>query len=547
MPAGQAIIRRALLLAMLAAFAGTLVWERPAPGAYGMDGAYYVHLAQHIASGRGFITRVSLFMQGLREMPQPATAYPLWPLLLSGVGAFTSLDVAVRILPPLCAVLALALVYVLANDVARSLGIGDAVAIRVGPLPITFGHLAVAVLASFAPFREAALFPLTEPLALLLTFASLIALGRALRGFHGGLWAFASGALAGAAYLTRYQMGTLAVALPTALLLPSGRRRRVSLALAAIGGVAVVVVPWLVRLTTITGRIDPRVMLDFSAYRETDGLPRGLTTPGDTRLSTAVARAVNSTWRSFTPGYPRSYVAIFGPIAWSVLLAPLLALARRASRQGPAPPPEDAVLPLAVVLAALGMLAPLHLWKPLEVRHRLPFVLLLIVSLPALCAPVRRGGRAARGWGMLVVLGVLVSVAGGVRAFMTSDASAARGPTPAERELARWLDARAPAPTVAMVAPQRMAVLTERSTFHWIGCWMKPRGACTLLERVPIELVVLRQRDARCRLARLAPPPDRALASFGEGEDVVRVFDAAALRCGPREGQPDRARPERGR
>lgn len=541
-PARQPIVRRALLLALLAAFAGTLVWERPAPEAHGMDGAYYVHLAQHVAGGRGLVTRVSLYMQGLRELPQPATAYPLWPLLLGGVGAVTSVDVAARVLPPLCALLALALLYVLANDVARSMGVRDAVAVRLGPVPITFGHLAAAVLAFSAPFRETALVPLTEPLALLLAFAALAALGRALRGLHGGYWACASGALAGAAYLARFQMAPLAVVLPIALLLPGGRRRRASLALAAIGGVAVVVLPWLVRLTTITGRLDARLLLDFAAHRETDGLPPGPTVPADTRLGTMVARALDSGWRSFVPGQRRSYVEIFGPIAWSVPLALLLALARRRSGQGPAPPTDDAVLPVAVVLAALGMLAPLHLWKPLEIRHRLPFVLLLVVSLPALRAPVRRGGRAAAGWAMVVVLGALVSVAWGARAWLAGEGSTGRGPTVSERELAAWLDARASAPTVALVAPQRIAVLTERSTFHWIGCGTKPQGVRDLLERVPIELVVVRARDARCRVGRLAPPPDRALVTFGEEEDVVRVFDAATFRDGLRDAEPDRRR-----
>ena len=43
-----------------------------------LDGNYYYQIARHIAEGNGFRTSVSLYHQGLRTLPAPATIYPAW-------------------------------------------------------------------------------------------------------------------------------------------------------------------------------------------------------------------------------------------------------------------------------------------------------------------------------------------------------------------------------------------------------------------------------------------------------------------------------------
>ena len=40
------------------------------------DGIYYFQIAQHVANGDGLRTSVSLYGQGLRDMPAPATVQP---------------------------------------------------------------------------------------------------------------------------------------------------------------------------------------------------------------------------------------------------------------------------------------------------------------------------------------------------------------------------------------------------------------------------------------------------------------------------------------
>ena len=64
----------------------------PEPIGHGRaDGSFYYQVARHVASGDGLRTSVSLYNQGLRELPAPTTITPLWPLVLGATGRWIGL------------------------------------------------------------------------------------------------------------------------------------------------------------------------------------------------------------------------------------------------------------------------------------------------------------------------------------------------------------------------------------------------------------------------------------------------------------------------
>ena len=47
-------------------------------------GAYYYQVARYVADGDGLVTSVSNFHNGLKQLPDTVTFYPLWPLVRHG-------------------------------------------------------------------------------------------------------------------------------------------------------------------------------------------------------------------------------------------------------------------------------------------------------------------------------------------------------------------------------------------------------------------------------------------------------------------------------
>ncbi|HEY8515808.1 MAG TPA: hypothetical protein VIS07_09885 [Candidatus Binatia bacterium] len=527
-------IQRALLLALLlATFVAVVLRDRPIPGGFGVDGSYYVHVARHVADGDGLVTRVSMHNQGLRELPSPATVYPLWPLVLGLGGRLIGVELAAIALPIVLAAVALSLLYALANALARGFGPRADVLASLGPLEVTYGHVAVLLLASSRSFVDATLQPLTEPLAFTMLLASLLALERALGSTRPLGWAVACGALAAGAYLTRYQLAAAIPAVVVALALAARRERRfVASVLGALAGAALVLAPWIVHLAARVGDLNPALLVDFAAHRETPELPPGPVSLGGDALASIAA--------GFLPGAPSrvSYVARFGIAALAVPLATLVALGQRlVSGRWPLAG-RSADLAVAVVLVGLGSLLPGHLSPLLNARHRLPFILLVAVALPVvghgLLAP--QGDRAARTRWRALVAGILLVVIAlpAAGALPRSRGGRSRvleliAPPPAHDVLAAaWLDRNAK--LVAMVIPQRLAALTTSTGFHWIGCRSAPSDVRALLEHLPIEMVVVRQSQRRCRWASSLPPPRDALVELGTGPDAIAVYPAAVVR-----------------
>src|SRR4030081_94598 len=107
--------RRLIVLALLLAPLVTLhVLHAPRRGPFSNDPSYYLQVARHVAAGDGLMSSVSLYHEGLTPLPQPFDLYPLWPLLLGGVGKVIGVIAAANVLPQIFFVLDLYLFYLLA-------------------------------------------------------------------------------------------------------------------------------------------------------------------------------------------------------------------------------------------------------------------------------------------------------------------------------------------------------------------------------------------------------------------------------------------------
>jgi hypothetical protein len=180
------------------------------------DAAYFYQIAQNVAEGAGLRTSVSLYHAGLRELPAPTPFYPLWPLLLGGVGRWIGLERAASLLPELLYVVDLALLFALANAVGRTLG-GE-VLVRVRGMPLLdLGTAAVLLLGTQAVFFGYTSTPWSDGLALGLLFGAPLALLPVARRPAPG-WAALAGTLAGLSFLTRPQLALLPLAIVAALL-----------------------------------------------------------------------------------------------------------------------------------------------------------------------------------------------------------------------------------------------------------------------------------------------------------------------------------------
>jgi hypothetical protein len=115
------VLRRILPLILLVGFAAGALGRNPvALDERQADGLFYYQIAQHVAVGEGLLTSVSLFGQGMRELPSTTTVQPLWPLLLGWIGRSVGLDRAAAGLSELLYLVSLILLYALANRIGRA-------------------------------------------------------------------------------------------------------------------------------------------------------------------------------------------------------------------------------------------------------------------------------------------------------------------------------------------------------------------------------------------------------------------------------------------
>jgi len=459
--AGRASGARTLVsLCLLATFVGLKVVHAEEPfGRRRADATYFYQVAEHVAAGDGLRTSVSLYHQGLRDMPSRTNVYPLWPLALGSAGSVVGTETAAWVLPRALYVLDLVLLYVLANRLAgrrRTL-------VSVGGRPVVdVGHAAAALFATNAPFFHATSQCLTEGLAFALLFGALLAVPPSThpRPLARGVLA---GAMAGLAALARSQFALLPVALAMALFACARGRRswRVAaggLVLAALA----VVAPWVAWLVALPGEFHARMLLDFASYRETPGLPRfeGFVDPAT--FGAFLDDVAAGLRVAFDPTDRLSYFESFGAAVWILPLAvvSLLTIGHRSPRAAPEP------LALATLGAGLACLLPTHAMHAtfpipwwFAKRHGLPLVLWIIVGL---AWAARRGSWSRAIAGLLVVWAVF-----GASSERLLRERGPGGMQPSDRELVAWLDAHPVPPTCAALACRELALWSD-ATFHWL-------------------------------------------------------------------------------
>ncbi len=499
---GQATKRlaRAVVTLAIPVLALLGVWRYQPAFEEGLDGAYYFHIARHVAEGRGLMTSVSLYHQGLHPLPQPSTIYPLWPLTLGAAGALLGMERAGTLLPKLLYVLDVVLLFVLAQRVARRWRRE-----RSQEEPVVgLEHLAAVLLAANPVFFWCAGHPYTEGLAMGVILLALLSFDASLqveerasveRWVRWGL----TGVLAGLCYATRFQLVTVPVALALALAFGGLRRRWREVAMLALGAALPMgAIAW--SLSRQPG-FTPAILLDFAALHQLPELPAFVYTVPVSGVVGKLEDVLSGLAVSLTPGHPQSYWNQFSTLVLAPLAAagvflferphPLERLVRWSQ-------PTVGVL-LASVLVGLAAIAPVHLvhsahWTEwlFGWRHGIPA---LFVLLPCVAWLATRHGRIPRMGGV-----ILAGYAALQLVQQTASTSAVLAPEVQEtrRELARWLDSRPRTPNVLAFEPQPLAALS-RSNFYWLACWSPPEVGQLMSARLPIDYIVSTEAELGCR------------------------------------------------
>jgi len=535
-----------VLAALLLTFAALKLVQTPPADYYGPDGSTYFHIARHVAEGDGLVTSVSLYHQGIKHLPAPTTIYPLWPLTLGWAGHLIGVERAARLLPELLYLIDLALLYALARRLASAWGRPEG---RLVPaLPLDLGHVAVLLLGLNPIFVRYSSLPYTEPLALGLTFGSLLLLDRhVVRG--GLLAALLAGAFAGAAYLARTSMIVVPVAIVATLLLVRPRSGgKLRAAASAALGAAVVVLPWLLHLASFVDRLRPMMLVDvFTVYRETPEL--------DPVVWIVPIRSPYDLWRFVSDGLiaafrwsGQSYASSFGVVAYAVPFAAISALVSRRVRAALRANDDRAVV-VATALCGLGLAAMAHAahsesdfarrWA-FDHRHGLPYVLLIVSALACLMGSmgVRSGAPNGRASSFAVIrvtvlAAIVLSIGSSAReSYREFFHPRGRSPTAPKLDLAARLADHPGRPVVIARRAPKYAVIS-RAAFHWIGCSDDPEQVRRLFRHVGADYLLVRRADWRCAFMRGLAPELELVESFRRGRPPIELYRWRADRQDP--------------
>jgi hypothetical protein len=519
----------ALLLALFAVEKASLNpssrYERQA------DGSYYFQIADHVAKGKGLRTSVSLYGQGLRNMPAPATLQPLAPLAIGYAGRIVGIDRAAHLLPEAFYFASLLLLYVLANRLGDAFRARDLVRIR-GTTLLDLGTVAVAIFGANAAFSAYTSKSYSEGQAFFLLFACLLCLpcpsSRRIL-----VRAALAGALAGLTYLTRSQFVLVPFALAAALAVVRLRDTRLAGAWqVSLAASCAVVLPWIVFLARSLPTFPPQVLVRFFAYRENDALPElQATVP----LEGPVERLLDlfaSFGQAFHPTAQHGYAESFGPIVYAVPIALALALWQRVPRHRSGTdslvPAFESLLATATAFVAIVALAPLHLshmavgWEWLfGWRHGLPLVLAIVLAIAFLW----RLGPAAR----VVLLAAVI--AGTLFRGSTPDRyilAADRPPSGAELALVAWIDEHPRRPVVLTTYGRSLAASSQAVT-HVPSC-EQPGNLQAHLSAIELDYILIQPGDLRVcpGLRGLDPKAFERVGSFGSGPRRIVVYRPAA-------------------
>ena len=510
--------RALLLVAILGALSALSLMQFAGIGPYGSDAGNYYQIARNIALGRGMVTSVSLYHVGLDPLPQRSwMTYPAWPLLLGYTGRIIGLTAAANILPKLFYILDLLLFYALANVIAtRWWG----TPLLVPRWSLDLGHVAMALLGTTAAFFWATTHPYTEGLAFASMFGSLLALDRGATSRRLGWFALAS-VLAGLSFLTRTQSVALIAGESMAMVLFAIRFRELRLPAGTYAaGVLAAVGCW---------------------YRFVFNQPSQTVDVGGFQMWEEPATALgwlSERWTGMLVSFSATeigYYNLFRLATYLVPVAVILYLVRLAQRRARLLPVDVSELaPYAVLLSAIAFVASLNLFHETFFiswlfgwRHGLPYILAIVLAIASLAHAESRVLRIATG----AVVAVTIATAA---VALTRDVirTPPTAPSPGELQMIEWLGKNhAGVPTLLTTHAQQLAVIYD-AKFHWALCTDPPAKTLQLIERLPIDYVVVYPDERGCSFidARVLAPHLRVAASFGSAEAPLMLLGTSGRR-----------------
>jgi hypothetical protein len=466
----------------------------------GLDGPYYLQIARHVAQGEGLVTTFSTFHMGLDPLPQPATTYPLLPLLIGSVARFVPLEQASVLVTEGTYVLSIGLCFGFVLTAARR-------SLRHRSRWLAFGAAcAASLLLGFDPvYHWATSRPYTEGPAYALLIATLWGYG-ALRTARwkserrrlvawGGL-----GIAAGLCYLARFQSVVLPVCILAVRLAAADRRRVREAAAFALG--AAIPMGWMAARVLSPRNLNLLTLYDYSVYNQLPELP-----PFDYtfRFVSKLDWVLDKVWAlgmAFDPGDPNSYLTQFGFAAWIVPIACLFLALRIVRGANPIrhwfAPRHDALS----VSAATGILGvvPIHLvhaehfreWN-FNWRAGIP---LFLVMVPAGLWLLSQGRR----WGLaMLAVTLAASIVLMARATLAKpDHEMHPGILKGYAAAGAYLEQVGRGFGTLGIEPQPLSVFTD-APLHWLACWSDPSMAATLISRRPIERILLWPWETRCK------------------------------------------------
>jgi hypothetical protein len=519
-------IRSWVLFGLLGSLALVKFVHVPPPPGPGSDSSYYFQVARHVAAGDGLVTSVSAYRQGLPHLPAPSLIYPLWPAVLGAVGAATDIDLAAMWLPRFLYLTALALLYVLGNDVARSWGSNAGVLSQRWPW-VDVGHLLVVLFGTNPIFFGFTSSAFTEGLAFSLLFGCAIAVIRSLRRPHSLGWAIVAGALAGLAYLARTQFLPVLALVPAVLLVLGGRASWRPAAVAQLAALSLSV-PWMIYMAGILDHFRPIQLADFALIHETPELP-----PFDWHVHSAswlglLADRARGVRVAFDYHSEASYVRSFGLSAYLPVVALLTWWAEAARKRDLLSALTSSRAAGVVVCLALaaGPLAALHMTHAdryggwfFSFRQGLPLVLVIAAASAYLLA---RGSASARAVALAILLHSSASGALEIRSAMINRNDSPAMPA-SNLALAHWIDARAG--ERMFLSTRALALGAEtHGRFHEVICDAEILPLATYAS-IGVDTVIMYAADSNCASLELARPLLNEIARFGAGLSLIQVFE----------------------
>lgn len=529
----------------------------------GIDGGYYIEVAQHVRDGFGLTSHSSLYHAGAEYFPFPTTVYPLWPLMLGLVSRVVDITVAAYWLPLVLYYTALVAAFLFGR--------------KLWPEPFFpsvlpgfhAGHATVLLLGLQREFVIFTSLPYTEGIAWTLLFGYAWRLVTK-RDSTALAWGVESGVWLGLMYLARSQFLVVPMAVAGALairFLTGPNRGRVALhALVTLGVTSVFIGGWFLYIRGFVHEAGISSLLRFDQNRANDLLePMDVIVSNHGLLDLIVDRwqGVKLAW---DPLAATSYTPAYFTMHWALPAAlPLMAIAfvRFVRREGfgavwarlRAP---EAVPWLVLVLLATGALLSIHLAHK-QYNGSWYFVKRQgLMSLPAFIFPLLWLLRQRRS--LATVFGVLIlsstTVTGGIQLWTRAQETRGelRGKDRYPKTVA-WLRDRGAASEKPLIVAvdgaviQRVAWRTKDIGYHWIYGETSWADMVTLTDVLGVQYIVLRHTalDWRFfteggekfdqRFARLPERPD-GLVIFQRREPGVEIAEVVPPVIEPK-GAPD--------